>query len=187
MAQSETSDLQNTCDDKQITFDLKCINNCIKEDNFKLNIDSIIRQLQKSNIPIETEHKENQETIPTQIEENFDESHQHGKEKNNNESIKQINNSDNTGIRATSNIEKSVSDIRNPAYEKEQSENLSKIQNTLTKVENLCTTVITNTVENQHKEKKQARDKQSTNQSHEQITTGSKPRRDSLDVTETRD
>ncbi|VDH91350.1 Hypothetical predicted protein [Mytilus galloprovincialis] len=91
--------------------------------------------------------------------------------------------------RATSTIEKSVSDIRNPAYDKEQSEKLNKIQDTLTKVEKLCATVITNTctVEDKQKEKKQTYDKPSTNQSHEQITTGSKPRRDNFQATETRD
>ncbi|CAG2251087.1 unnamed protein product [Mytilus edulis] len=84
-------------------------------------------------------------------------------------------------------IEKSVSDIRNPAYDKEQSEKLSNIQDTLTKVEKICATVSTNTVEDQQKEKNQIYDKPSTNQSHEQITTRSKQRRDNFQVTETRD
>ncbi|CAG2234409.1 unnamed protein product [Mytilus edulis] len=74
--------------------------------------------------------------------------------------------------RATSTIEKSVSDIRNPAYDKEQSEKLSKIQDTLTKVEKLCATVTTNTVEDQQKEK------------NEHMTN---LRRDNFQVTETRD
>ncbi|CAG2185067.1 unnamed protein product [Mytilus edulis] len=260
-------------------FDLKeCINNCIKEDNSKINIDNVIRQLQNSNIPIEAEYDENEETTPKlieettpkQIDESSDESLQPQNDKNNNENIKQNNNFTNTMntesenqqvvyafhslenklidchlqysekidhlatliiimeeklilqakeqeelrnknmelskinkrlanieehinknsidiARTTNTIEKSVSDIRNPAYDKEQSEKLSNIQDTLTKVEKLCATVSTNTVEDQQKEKNQIYDKPSTNQSHEQITTRSKQRRDNFQVTETRD